>query len=235
MASFIGPSSSLPIAAMEKVAEEMGAASRVPELHGGPEGQYLRESTGRWRSLSQEPASQLQRPPVLPPGPLPGDHVPSVADPEMAAKQKAARQVRQDTSKLWEAARRRLDPKTFEALKRQDDLERAEAEVAFEKARQQGTWQLLRSAAGADRQLLAEIARLASGGEGRCLSVEKARQLFDGDATNVANAATPARRRSFSRGEEKKQSRKPPRPAAPAAPAAAPRNLNESSAALGGA
>lgn len=160
----------------------------------------------------------------------------------MMAKQKAARQVRQDTSKLWEAARRRLDSKTFEDLKRQDDLERAEAEVAFEKARQQGVWQLLRGAAGADRQLLAEIARLASGGEGRCLSVEKARQLFDGNsatsAVSAGTAATPARRRSFSRGEEKKQSRKPPRPTAPAAPAVpapAPRIHTESSAALGGA
>ncbi|CAL1142513.1 unnamed protein product [Cladocopium goreaui] len=228
---------------MEKVAEEAIGASRVPELHGGPEGQYLRESTGRWRSLSQEPASQVQRP--VPPL---GEHgavtlASSVAvDPEMMAKQKAARQVRQDTSKLWEAARRRLDSKTFEDLKRQDDLERAEAEVAFEKARQQGVWQLLRGAAGADRQLLAEIARLASGGEGRCLSVEKARQLFDGSsaasAVSAGTAATPARRRSFSRGEEKKQSRKPPRPTAPAAPAApapAPRIHNESSAALGGA
>ena len=28
----------------------------LPELHGGPEGQYLREPTGRWRSLSQEPS-----------------------------------------------------------------------------------------------------------------------------------------------------------------------------------
>lgn len=40
-------------------------------------------------------------------------------------------------------------------------------QVAFEKARQQGVWQLLRGAAGADRQLLAEIARLASGGAPR--------------------------------------------------------------------
>ena len=29
--------------------QEAIGASRVPELHGGPEGQYLRESTGRWR------------------------------------------------------------------------------------------------------------------------------------------------------------------------------------------
>lgn len=221
---------------MEKVAEEAATGSRVPELHGGPEGQYLRESTGRWRSLSQEPASQLQRPAV----PL-AEHGPA-ADPEIMAKQKAARQVRQDTSKLWEAARRRLDSKTIEDLKRQDDLERAEAEVAFEKARQQSVWQLLRGAAGVDRQLLAEIARLASGGEGRCLSVEKARQLFDGSSASsvsAGTAATPARRRSFSRGEEKKQSRKPPRPTAPApaAPAApaVPRIHHESSAALGGA
>jgi hypothetical protein len=31
------------------VGQEAIGASRVPELHGGPEGQYLRESTGRWR------------------------------------------------------------------------------------------------------------------------------------------------------------------------------------------
>ena len=40
-------------------------------------------------------------------------------------------------------------------------------QVAFEKARQQSVWQLLRGAAGVDRQLLAEIARLASGGAPR--------------------------------------------------------------------
>ena len=38
--------------------QEAATGSRVPELHGGPEGQYLRESSGRW-SLGQpdlEPA-----------------------------------------------------------------------------------------------------------------------------------------------------------------------------------
>ncbi|CAK9081206.1 unnamed protein product [Durusdinium trenchii] len=153
---------------MEKLEEN--ESGRWPELHGGPEGQYHKEATGRWRSLSQPSAPRRSSTDG-------GSAVDTTVDPEVMAFQKAARHVKLETGKLWDAAQRRLDSKTFENLKRQEELERAQAEVAFEKARLEATWAMLRQSA--DRQALAEIAQRASGGEGRCLSVEKARQLFD--------------------------------------------------------
>ncbi|CAK9078895.1 Uncharacterized protein SCF082_LOCUS37665, partial [Durusdinium trenchii] len=183
---------------MEKLEEN--ESGRWPELHGGPEGQYHKEATGRWRSLSQPSAPRRSSTDG-------GSAVDTTVDPEVMAFQKAARHVKLETGKLWDAAQRRLDSKTFENLKRQEELERAQAEVAFEKARLEATWAMLRQSA--DRQALAEIAQRASGGEGRCLSVEKARQLFD------PSGLASCRRSGSSRREEKH--RKPPRPKDPKA------------------
>eukprot|EP00913_Durusdinium_trenchii_P000741 g691.t1 len=138
---------------MEKLEEN--ESGRWPELHGGPEGQYHKEATGRWRSLSQPSAPRRSSTDG-------GSAVDTTVDPEVMAFQKAARHVKLETGKLWDAAQRRLDSKTFENLKRQEELERAQAEVAFEKARLEATWAMLRQSA--DRQALAEIAQRASGG-----------------------------------------------------------------------
>ena len=41
--------------AMEKAEDVSSMEGHWPELHGGPEGHYHREASGRWRAFSQEP------------------------------------------------------------------------------------------------------------------------------------------------------------------------------------
>ncbi|CAJ1401690.1 unnamed protein product [Effrenium voratum] len=193
----------------------------LPELHGGPEGLYCRDLTGRWRSLqepgarrsaSAAPAPRVREAGDVAPQPAPTQPAPLAAappqaseDPEVRAAQEALRQATAETSKLWEAAKTTLNPETFAALKRGAELERLQRDLENEKLRLQSSWTLLRG--NCDRKQMGEITRLAAGCEaGRALSVEKARYLFDPQPTATA------RRRRFSRSEKEEKPRLPPRP-----------------------
>mmetsp|Transcript_1781 Transcript_1781/g.3198 ORF Transcript_1781/g.3198 Transcript_1781/m.3198 type:complete len:267 (+) Transcript_1781:64-864(+) len=191
----------------------------TPELHGGPEGAYLRDaSTGRWRSLSQERPISLRtevqgvRTQASQKEPLKqmsaGESKAEVPE-ELRAAQTAAAKAKADTSKLWEAARHKLEEAPFLELSQKGDLQRAWAEVEFEQARQAEAWRLLKESL--DRTMLGEITRMAAGCEGgRSLSVGVARNLFE--THHGPEALRHGSREPKERRERKARPSLPPRP-----------------------